>query len=1250
MKKLSILASMVGLLSVSHVSAVEGDDNARLNYQPLAALKGRAAISDDVYLVEFSDPSVAKSSQFSGLSRLNASMPAVKHYAADLKAGQTSILQQASLNAGEKINTLFQYQYSMNGAAVRMSENAANVLRKQAGVKRVEKRQIHYLHTDSGPRYVGAPAIWDGETGVATKGEGVIVGIMDTGINADHPSFAARGDDGYTHVNPLGDGQYLGDCQTHSEFCNSKLIGIVSYADILNGYPLVPIDEERYGELGSRLEIGFDFNGHGSHVAGTVAGNILKNVPAYNAEGKESNFAFEQISGMAPHANIVSYQVCYPGNSDDYLAGCLPELTLQAVEHAIANGVSVLNYSVGGSATDPWYGFESQAFLNARTFGVHVATSAGNSGPDSGTIGTPANLPWVTTVAAFTHDRTFAEKQISFTGGSFSLSPLVGRSASGGLTAEIVDAADFGDGDCLTEFAAGTFNGEIVVCRRGEIARVAKGSNVKAGGAGGLVLINVDGGSETVDNDFHVLPSIHLDATQGQSLVNWLAEGSNHIAVIEEGEMVSDPDAGSIAGYFSSRGPGLPYDSYLSLDIAAPGVSIYAPFTENQPFSNTKSEAKFAFLDGTSMASPHVAGAYALIEALHPEWTPAEAQSAIVMTADSNAYVDDDNTGQPTPANFYEMGNGMLQVQYAAQAGLVLNETEANYLAADPQAGGNPATLNLAQLVDQACVISCQWTRTFKATRKGTWQVTSAARVGDITLTAEPASFTLNEGETQTLTITASSSYSSDTDVQMGHLILKDGEPSHTLTLPAVVNFIAGVGPEAQQVQTHSAAGSLQVSGYKSGAKLEDLTLLARGLKRVEEYQVQIQAPETQPYNMAWSYVKDNRYVLPLVVNNSTQRVWVNIESTTSKDLDVYIGLDEDLDGDVSAYEGSNQMICISAEVDSNEQCDLLQPEPGVYYIVIHNFEGSAANAMDDVRFTVATLQDESMDNLAAELIAGEEGAFSIKANWQLEDAKPGDRYLGVLAAETKSGQRFADTPIDFVITNPLLSIQADSDVVLRSEQVSYEITINSSSIPSEAVLSFLLTEGTEVLSVDGAELVTTEGKTQLILNGQTDISMQVDVTDMVGSQLDFGVSFEVSEQQTDSYTAESIKVIDPLTLTVNGEQNLIVSAIEEATLVLTASANEGTSLVWSQVSGVNVTLNDDNAGVLTLNLPELDEATTLIFSVTATDEYGQSVSQQVTINVAPESKKSSNGSLSFLTCLAIGLLVVTRRKFVTAK
>ncbi len=215
---------------------------------------------------------------------------------------------------------------------------------------------------------------------------------------------------------------------------------------------------------------------------------------------------------------------------------------------------------------------------------------------------------------------------------------------------------------------------------------------------------------------------------------------------------------------------------------------------------------------------------------------------------------------------------------------------------------------------------------------------------------------------------------------------------------------------------------------------------------------------------------------------------------------------------------------------------------------------------------------------------------------------------------------------------------------------MSYEITINSSSIPSEAVLSFLLTEGAEVLSVDGAELVTTEGKTQLILNGQTDISMQIDVSDMVGSQLDFGVSFEVSEQQTDSYTAESIKVIDPITLTVNGEQNLIVSAIEEATLVLTASANEGTSLVWSQVSGVNVTLNDDNAGVLTLNLPELDEATTLIFSVTATDEYGQNVSQQVTVNVAPESKKSSSGSLSFLTCLAIGLLVVTRRKFVTAK
>ena len=171
------------------------------------------------------------------------------------------------------------------------------------------------------------------------------------------------------------------------------------------------------------------------------------------------------------------------------------------------------------------------------------------------TVGSPGNAPWLTTVAAYTHDRSFTEKESIFSGGDTSLSPLHGEGATAGISAAVVSAVDFGDADCLTPFAADTFSGEIVVCQRGDIARVSKGSNVLAGGAGGMILINVDGGSETVDADFHVLPSIHIDAAQGSELTTWLASGSDHAATISASVMESNPDKADIAAEFTSRGP-----------------------------------------------------------------------------------------------------------------------------------------------------------------------------------------------------------------------------------------------------------------------------------------------------------------------------------------------------------------------------------------------------------------------------------------------------------------------------------------------------------------------------------------------------------------------------------------------------------------------------------------------------------------------------------------------------------------------
>ncbi|WP_338092083.1 S8 family serine peptidase [Shewanella insulae] len=312
---------------------------------------------------------------------------------------------------------------------------------------------------------------------------------------------------------------------------------------------------------------GEDHNGHGSHTASTTAGNVLLDVNIPDVDGGETGVRFDSMSGVAPHANIVSYQVCLPGERDSIgFGGCFPSLTILAVEHAIEHGIDALNYSIGGGSSNPWTDPDALAFLSACKAGIHVATSAGNDGPGPETVGSPGDTPWLTSVAAYTHDRDYAEKTIGdFTGGDTEApKALTGKAASGAFTGAIVYAGDFEnpndpDNDpaqCLEPFPENTFAADtIVVCDRGEIARVDKGRNVKAGGASALVLANIAGGADNVVADAHVLPAIHIDAAQGDQLRAWLASGKEHKASISGTEVIHDAKLARIAAGFSSRGP-----------------------------------------------------------------------------------------------------------------------------------------------------------------------------------------------------------------------------------------------------------------------------------------------------------------------------------------------------------------------------------------------------------------------------------------------------------------------------------------------------------------------------------------------------------------------------------------------------------------------------------------------------------------------------------------------------------------------
>ncbi|HET7844987.1 MAG TPA: S8 family serine peptidase, partial [Xanthomonadales bacterium] len=591
---------------------------------------------------------------------------------AALAAAQDRVVGEGAKRMGKSLVPVRRLVAIANAMVLELTPAEASALAAQPGVLAVQPDRELHLDTDAGPQWIGADQAWNGVipgSGARTLGEGVVIGVLDSGINVQHPSFADVGGDGYDHQNPRG--RTFGICNGR---CNDKLIGIYDFTD-----------------EGARD--GSDLDGHGSHVAGTAAGNRISSA----ISGTGYNVPL-QVAGVAPHANLISYKVCREVVEDgEPRSSCLYSNIISALDQAAIDGVDVVNASLGGDAFDPWSTLRNgsvdvhEAFLNARAAGVVPVVSAGNEGPDAATVGTPANAPWVIGVANVTHDRAFLNELEGVFGDGRPAQDYVGVGLTGPLPQRrIVRARDFGNALCGTgtsqgttpnggsnPFPAGTFNGEIVVCERGVYARVEKGFNVRAGGAGGMVLANTASDGESVVADEHFLPATHIGYAQALALDGRIVQ-ANGIGIPLRGSIsgvqrVVDVALGDVLAASSSRGPVATGD-WLKPDVAAPGTDVLAA---------AKSGSGLASLSGTSMASPHVAGAAALVIGAHPSWSPSQVESALLATGRGGMRL----PNGVTPATPFDVGIGRAWVPDAIKAGISFELSRNDFVAADPALG-----------------------------------------------------------------------------------------------------------------------------------------------------------------------------------------------------------------------------------------------------------------------------------------------------------------------------------------------------------------------------------------------------------------------------------------------------------------------------------------------------------------------------------------------------------------------------------
>jgi hypothetical protein len=691
-------------------------------------------------------PGLARIPQVRGNGRpahLDSRSSQAQAYVAHLRGGQDRFVAGLSGRFGRQVAEQARFQHALNAVVLRLTGDEADALRSDDEVQSVQRERRRQLRTYDTPAFIGATAMWNDPV-TPYKGEGIVIGVIDTGINYRSHSVKGTGDDGYAPVNPLGAGTFLGTCVVggaDAGRCNNKLIGMYSFDGNVSGQ---------------------DLQEHGSHTASTAGGNMV-NGAAYS--GGSFN-----VAGIAPHANLITYDGCGDGP-----AGCSETALLNSINQAVADSiVDVINYSIGGPNDGPWLDPGDQAFLNAANAGIVVVTSAGNDGPNE--VTTDSYAPWYTSVAA-TSPRGLPGFLLTAVGwgGSATLTPGSAPAPAAAVSNRpLIQSPTFANGsaDGCAPYAANTFIGAgnapaIAVLRLDQNASncgsTLRRTNALNAGAAAVVFVDpeyINLGASGLSysmllSDWNALKAAGVNVTNGTGV------GSISFP------LGAGTRAGDILTGFSSRGP--TQFGTLKPDLAAPGDVILAAISPATAASypNAATPNLYGVLSGTSMASPHVAGAAALVRQARPAWSPHEVKSALMSTALSAVTLSDGSNANPN-----QRGAGRIDPSRAAKAGFVLDETGVNFQAANPATGGNPATLNLASYFHANCIGTCAFPRTLKSTGKAaTWTLSvSGLPAGSYSLST--AMFTLGVSGSQAFTFTVDSSQLSQGDWYYGDLTL----------------------------------------------------------------------------------------------------------------------------------------------------------------------------------------------------------------------------------------------------------------------------------------------------------------------------------------------------------------------------------------------------------------------------------------------------------------------------------------------
>ncbi|KAK9946637.1 hypothetical protein M0R45_012088 [Rubus argutus] len=559
----------------------------------------------------------------------------------DLKPSHHSNVQawySSTLNTLATANDSLHYVYNtvFHGFSAKLTPQQVNQLSQLPEILGVFPQRVLKLQTTRTPAFLGIN-INDTDVGILNhshSGDNIIIGVIDTGIWPEHPSF---NDHGFGPVPSRWRGSCLpGDSENPTTFCNKKIIGA-----------------RYYGRDSNNITSARDHNGHGTHTASTIAGRRITNASFLG-------FAQGVASGIAPKARIAVYKVCKSGcNESDILAG---------IEQAVQDGVDVISMSLGGHPVPYDRDSLAMAMFAATDKGIVFSASAGNNGPYEESVTNVA--PWIITVGASTIDREFPADLIL---GNRRI--ITGTSLYNGTWPEKTSMVPLiYSPDCFSDYIPDYVHGNIVVCNQ-----LLHDNGFKIKEAGGVGLVNIGGLYETGDGLIAIpyfIPGLVIRQSDGNQLLRYIKATKNPRAAIRFHGTLTGVKPAPILAEFSSHGPNPVSPFVLKPDLIAPGVNILAAWPPSEYTSSFRIES------GTSMSCPHVSGIAALLRRAHPHWSPAMIKSAMMTTAytrdvNERPLLDETYGLEATP---WGMGAGHVDPQKALDPGLVYDLTVDDYI------------------------------------------------------------------------------------------------------------------------------------------------------------------------------------------------------------------------------------------------------------------------------------------------------------------------------------------------------------------------------------------------------------------------------------------------------------------------------------------------------------------------------------------------------------------------------------------